>query len=78
MGIMRGCSTSAVMGKKCHRQMKDGQEYALLVQLDANDLMQHDQDDVKIMGAKVKIRSLYNYVSYLFNVVSLQNKAVWL
>ena len=50
---MHGCSTSVVMGKK-HRQTEDGQEYTLLVQVDANDLTQHDQDDVKMMDAKVK------------------------
>ena len=40
------------MGKKL-RQTEDGQEYTLLVQVDANDLTQHDQDDVKMMDAKV-------------------------
>ena len=49
---MHGCSTSVVMGKKL-RQTEDGQEYTLLVQVDANDLTQHDQDDVKMMDAKV-------------------------
>ena len=51
---MDGCVSSAVMGKKC-RQTEDAQEYSLLVQLDANDLTQHDQDQIKVMGAKVKV-----------------------
>ena len=49
---MQGCNTSVVMGKK-FRQTQDSQEYTLLVQVDPNDLTQHDQDDVKMMDAKV-------------------------